>query len=1095
MKTVLSIRGQDVWLAAILTFWLLRVASRICLPQRMYTQFAAPFLTFAARAAPVVLLLAAGRRSPLSSAASQFILRSQGLFDAIVSLTQPAVYVHAELLFNVFNIAAVGVLASWHGRGGGGGSDAVASRVFVAQVVLQRAALMVAVHWLAGRFLHRRPSRSGGAASAGGADAVGATGGPVAAAAAAAAASGDGRDPLQPPAPPPSAVQPTQQPAHVQQLLLQHHNNNTRQEMEQERERKISEAGEGDGGSAGKPDGTDPRFFGVEGAEAEEGGPTGDGEPCDIGLDGCSSDCRSGFRARGSQPPAVEAAAAAAARAVAASEAAGGAVAEVEANGGMKNAAAAVAAVARAVFDGNVYPTMQGNELHGAPCLLPYKSPIRRRTARIKIPFAEPDQISPGYVERLQELVAQRGMHLSGVYVRPGCIELLLDLEVEAERLYDYGTAYGAAVGNALQEKDCGSWRRLPASSPGGAGGNSTAGTTAVDDELGVEGLIADLSSDMGSILQALGLSAPLQLDEQAQLSTVAVSAVPLGHLAGPVRHGGAPRPRPRIHIAMSPRVMLMLSPSPGPAAAVAVLSVMVSYAEYDAVPAAAAASIPDSSAPAAEAPPSAPPPPPPLPEVLVRCQGTYLQSKVNHCSGGGTADAAAASGTVSYNVELLELPSRGPGLLLVELRWGAVLEPAVPVLVLDDAAVASELQLAVEQISRHTAGGGDDNGGGEGSTASAVNDVDDLLLDLGAWLAHVSADSSTEAAAEPMPYMPYNAAVTLATHLLRHAEACGWTATATWLRRDLGTLQAKKNNGSSSSGKGSSSNSQKIVPAAVSGKAGGSAAAAAAAAGVRPPLAPLRPVFLSALFQALGLCILPPKEEAAYQAYAAPRVLSYCHVMWVGLAWVESGFRESGEGLLDAGNLTSLAGCAVGTVTAAAWPLLPRRGWEALVEAAKVPRYLAYMTAKLMIGWLGFPAPPGIVPYQLGSAMLVMEGVLLPFSCLLSPRAALVLALLKFPFGVAMMLRSGATSDPVRAAVLCCRVVLAAVATTVACHTYLRASYAAWVAAPAAAAAAGGGPSTSAAAAAADSVGPFTKQPSTGFAREGVRQRLWARK
>ena len=50
--------------------------------------------------------------------------------------------------------------------------------------------------------------------------------------------------------------------------------------------------------------------------------------------------------------------------------------------------------------------------------------------------------------------------------------------------------------------------------------------------------------------------------------------------------------------------------------------------------------------------------------------------------------------------------------------------------------------------------------------------------------------------------------------------------------------------------------------------------------------------------------------------------------------------------------------------------------------------RYAAYCGAKFMIGWLAFPAPPGIVQYQLGAAHLVMEGLLLPGSCLVSGEA-----------------------------------------------------------------------------------------------------------
>ncbi|GLI63549.1 hypothetical protein VaNZ11_006399 [Volvox africanus] len=82
-------------------------------------------------------------------------------------------------------------------------------------------------------------------------------------------------------------------------------------------------------------------------------------------------------------------------------------------------AAAVVATAAVAVQDERIKAAVQAEAsiadgqavcgaVHTMPAI-PYKSPIRRRTARIKIPFAEPEEIAPGYVERLQALVAQRG--------------------------------------------------------------------------------------------------------------------------------------------------------------------------------------------------------------------------------------------------------------------------------------------------------------------------------------------------------------------------------------------------------------------------------------------------------------------------------------------------------------------------------------------------------------------------------------------------------------------------------------------------------------------------------------------------------------
>lgn len=137
--------------------------------------------------------------------------------------------------------------------------------------------------------------------------------------------------------------------------------------------------------------------------------------------------------------------------------------------------------------------------------------------------------------------------------------------------------------------------------------------------------------------------------------------------------------------------------------------------------------------------------------------------------------------------------------------------------------------------------------------------------------------------------------------------------------------------------------------------------------------------------------------------------------------------FRARHE-LLSAANLTSLCGCFAGTLACLCWPLLSRTAFVRLVNGLKVwvtrhghriagmhaqalgqllpvpaahrahsraclahpvlcslcdaaprprlshavpqvPRYLLYMLAKAMIGFLHFPAPPGIhVRAQLGA-------------------------------------------------------------------------------------------------------------------------------
>jgi hypothetical protein len=46
-----------------------------------------------------------------------------------------------------------------------------------------------------------------------------------------------------------------------------------------------------------------------------------------------------------------------------------------------------------------------------------------------QIPWAEPEQLAPGYEQRLRELAAAEGYHLAAVYVRRGCVELTMVLE------------------------------------------------------------------------------------------------------------------------------------------------------------------------------------------------------------------------------------------------------------------------------------------------------------------------------------------------------------------------------------------------------------------------------------------------------------------------------------------------------------------------------------------------------------------------------------------------------------------------------------------------------------------------------------------
>ncbi|GIL92001.1 hypothetical protein Vretifemale_19674, partial [Volvox reticuliferus] len=60
---------------------------------------------------------------------------------------------------------------------------------------------------------------------------------------------------------------------------------------------------------------------------------------------------------------------------------------------------------------------------------IPYRSPFRRHAVWVKIPWAEPEQMDPHFEQRLQTLVSERGLQLTGAYVRRGCVELMMVLE------------------------------------------------------------------------------------------------------------------------------------------------------------------------------------------------------------------------------------------------------------------------------------------------------------------------------------------------------------------------------------------------------------------------------------------------------------------------------------------------------------------------------------------------------------------------------------------------------------------------------------------------------------------------------------------
>ncbi|KAG2491283.1 hypothetical protein HYH03_010289 [Edaphochlamys debaryana] len=971
--------------------WLSRVVSLFLLPRWVYVKIAAPILTYGVRAAPLLLWIAAGTgEGALSKSSATMLFKINPIGDAFTALTQPEIIPVAEATFNALALAAVALLTARHGALF---RDLGAS--LRPQLLLRLAAIAV-VHVVASYRRGRasptgRPPRGGGAPPAA----------PLKGAAAAGGAAGPWTSRFE---------------CH-----------------EDAQDCAATEAA------------------GAKGAEAGAGTGTGASElPAETVL---------------------ALAAAQAAKVAPAAEEAGADGALVQAGGALR--------------------------LSGflAPRSTPYRSLARRRTTRIKIPWAEPHQLHPDFAERLSSLAQSRGLILSNVYVRAGCIELLLDEEAWSVALlraeahaHNCTRSPGFNADDDEGGADLALERLLAAMvAQGNVPGSSNSTGARNDDgdedddkekaDADADANISkvdtharvDLSTDawdLGAVIRALCLDMPSTMASGRASSTQETDDAKAG--AGDTAEGSSPLWRiaqdavlgpgfscdaPRV-LRMQPRIICR--PRAGPPRTPSRATGSTAFARFTV----------EVSRPSCDDWAE--------PEVLARGQGAYYPARATYrpCADGATADVYGADvdGLALYDIELLQLPVQ-PGAIVLELRWGNRLSRAAPVVVLEDPAMAAELQQVVRALY------------------DRPDQLDDLLLDLGTWLHHAAAartaaangpagaaESPAPTAAGPngpdrpepqplagAPLMPGRVRL-LAGHLLSYANACGWSATAAAIRADLeaapgagtgpdatdlgvslGAAGARAAVSGASTGatlaagevQGSTADQPvaEIEAEATAGTSGAVSRGRAGAAG--------RPVAgegWAALALAGGWACAPPEEEAAFQAYAEPLIFMQGMVMQAMevLSLLALLFRARHD-LLSPGNLTTLSGCAMGTLTTAAWPFLSRRSWVALVNAAKVPRYLFHMAAKLMIGWLGFPAPPGIVPYQMGLAMLVMEGLLLPGSCLLPFRTALVLTLLKWPLGIGMMLESGATDDVALATMLTARVVVVAMATTLACHAYLR--------------------------------------------------------
>ncbi|KAG2493982.1 hypothetical protein HYH03_007909 [Edaphochlamys debaryana] len=334
-------------------------------------------------------------------------------------------------------------------------------------------------------------------------------------------------------------------------------------------------------------------------------------------------------------------------------------------------------------------------------------------------------------------------------------------------------------------------------------------------------------------------------------------------------------------------------------------------------------------------------------PEVLVRAEGAYVAARVSAQEEEGQQQQAGCR-AVSYTVEV-PLADLAPGLMQVDLRCCEGRPVAVlPVLVLpaEDSSLAEELGAALASMAAAEA------------PAEALTSCGHFLTDVAVCLFSPSHSQAAE----------------LAAHLLDFAQSAGLPVLA---RRLQEAMEKARQEGSGDA-------------------AGGGPAQAGASA--RRDGGPWRAVAQAARLS-LGLEREAPAEEEAFRAYCNRWAAAQAHTIQALelLALLIVLLRSRGAATHLA-ILVWITRCAASLVTALAWPLLPAPAWRALAAAAGRWRYAASLGAKVMVLTLAIRAPPGFDSYRSGVGLVLMEGVLLPVTCLLSPPAALGVSALRLP-------------------------------------------------------------------------------------------------
>ncbi|EFJ50346.1 hypothetical protein VOLCADRAFT_103932 [Volvox carteri f. nagariensis] len=468
--------------------------------------------------------------------------------------------------------------------------------------------------------------------------------------------------------------------------------------------------------------------------------------------------------------------------------------------------------------------------------------------------------------------------------------------------------------------------------------------------------------------------------------------------------------------------------------------------------------------------------------EVLVRSANMYLPIRVAsrgvvRRDRGGTSGVMEPSTSpplygreYEYDIELLRAPP-GPGVVLLELgfkcctpaaaktaagggggggggggdqlhrsgvsssgRWHRVM---LPILATDDAAVAGELSAA-----------------GSSWPARRLGELDELLYDMGTWTAAAAAAAGGIGRADGDDDVTAAGAVlsTLGPHLLSYADSAGLEATAARIRNDMRPLLVKCGHSSTA--------------------AAGATADATADATAHPTADATAGAGLTQRAEDVAMEHLDTGDSTPLAAtvFKTPHWGRFvegsdnCRVVVVRVS--------GGDG--DGGGGKGRGRCGMQRQPWWWWLVLKRAvglqaappddaaAFRAFVDAwtdglshiAKLPRLLGFCASKGLL-LAGLPAPSGAAAYAGGPGMVLLEGVILPGVCLVSPCTAFLISCLRLLLNYRSTLLIGAATGAKTALLTSATVELLAVTTTLACHFYLRCRFDLWQEAVAAAAAA----------------------------------------